>query len=197
MTLERIRAAAQGLSLALCLPAALAAAQTPQSPSQTAGRLAYAARVLIPGGVLEVGVADKTADARLDCANSSIQHTILRCTLPQSLVSQASSLGRSVQSVTLNLHYQGKILDMSIQFANAGANEVIRQLESELGEKPVVQYWADSSHLYASSIWVDGKTEVEVSRTIKGSDDGSGARLYVSTLLGGLPLNPADALQGR
>ena len=197
MTLERIRAAAQGLSLALCLPAALAAAQTPQSPSPTAGRLAYAARVLIPGGVLEVGVADKAADARLDCANSSVQHTILRCTLPQPLASQASSLGRSVQSVTLNLHYQGEILDMSIAFANAGADGVIRQLESDLGKKPVVQYWADSSHLYASSIWVDGKTEVEVSRTVKGSSDGGGARLYVSTLLGGLPLNPADAAKGR
>ncbi|HVC09765.1 MAG TPA: hypothetical protein VNH15_07500 [Elusimicrobiota bacterium] len=189
------------LTLSLLVPAALTAAQAPQNQaaSQTAaGTLAYAARVVTPGGALEVGAADKAADAELDCARSAVQRTILRCALPGSLVSQAAVLGRRVKSVTLNVHFQGEILDMSVAFADgSGAESVIGQLESEISKKPVVQYWADDSHLFASTIWVDGKTEIEVTRTIKGAADEGGARMYVSSLLGGLPLNPADAPQGR
>jgi len=199
MIAQTLRKSAAGLFLTLSLLAP-AAAQAPQNqaPIQTAGALARAARVVIPGGVLEVGAADKAADAELDCAHSAVQHTILRCTLPDSLISQAVVLGRRVKSVTLNVHFQGEILDMSVAFADgSGAESIIGELKSQLSKKPIVQYWADDSHLYASTIWVDGKTEIEVTRTVKGAQDQDGARMYVSSLLGGLPLNPADAPQGR
>ncbi len=163
-------------------------------PCSAQSVLAREARVLVSGESLSVGSSAGAARRSLDCAESTVQHTILRCQVPPAAVSFASSLGRGVESVTLNVHFQGRIINMSVEFASGNDVEaVLRQLQSALGAEPKVQYWADDAHLYASSIWVDGATEVEVTKTVKGAAGDGKVRMYVSSLLGGLPLSPDDA----
>ena len=164
------------------------------SPCSAESPLARAARVTVSGEALTVGVADKASQRQLDCAASTAQHTILRCKVPAAAVSFAGALGRRVDGVSLNLHYQGRILNMSVAFsADSGVESVLGQLKTEFGREPKVQYWADDAHLYASYIWVDEEAEVEVTKIAKGGDGDGKVRMYVSSLLGGLPLSPDDA----
>jgi|GEM_PF-2848461 len=178
------------MKLALLL-AALAA-----SPCLAASTLAREARVTVSGEALTVGVADKSSRSQLDCVASTIQHTILRCQVPPAAVSFASSLGRRVDAVSLTLHFTGQIINMSVEFASGNdVDGVLGQLTAALGLPPKIQYWADDAHLYASYIWVDGEAEVEVTKTVKGGAGDGKVRMYVSSLLGGLPLSPDDAPQ--
>jgi hypothetical protein len=161
--------------------------------SMAESRFARAARVTISGEPLTVGAANRAAERFLNCSASAVQHTIRSCKSVAPEGAFASSLGRRVDGVTLNLHFQGKIVNMSIEFAAGNdADAVLSQLKKELGEEPKVQYWADPAHLFASYIWVDGKTEIEVTKTVKGDAGDGKVRMYVSTLLGGLPINPED-----
>jgi hypothetical protein len=164
------------------------------SPCLAESPLARETRVVISGDSLAVGAADKAAEGRLDCAASTTQHTVLRCKVPGSVVPFAGSLGRSVDAVTLNVHFQGQVLNMSVEFsAGSDVEAVLGQLKSAFGREPKIQYWADDSHLYASYIWVDDEAEVEVTKTVKGAAGDGKVRMYVSSLLGGLPLSPDDA----
>lgn len=164
------------------------------APCFAASPLAREARVTLSGESLQVGAADAAANARLACEPSAAQHTILRCKVAPAAVSFASCLGRRVDAVTLNLHFQGKIVNMSVEFAaGSDADAVLAQLKGALGSEPKLQYWADDAHLYASYIWVDGEAEIELTKTVKGPAGDGKTRLYVSSLLGGLPLSPDDA----
>jgi hypothetical protein len=170
------------------LLAALAA-----SPCLAASPFAREARVTVSGEDLIIGVADKAAETQLDCAASAVQHTIRRCKLNASVASFAISLGRHVESVALTVHYQGEIVNMSVEFsAGNDVDDVLSQLKSAFGQEPRVQYWADDAHLFASYIWVDQETEVEVTKTVKGDAGDGKVRMYASSLLGGRPISPDD-----
>jgi hypothetical protein len=161
-----------------------------------ASPLAREASVTISGEPLIVGASEKAADRRLDCAASAVQHTVLRCQIAAAAVSSASSLGRRVDGVTLNVHFQGQIINMSVEFsAGNDIDDVLGQLKTAFAQEPKVQYWADDAHLFASYIWVDQEAEVEVTRTVKGGAGDGKVRMYVSSLLGGLPMSPDDAPQ--
>ena len=98
-----------------------------------------------------------------------------------------------MDGVSLNVHFQGRIVNMSVEFSGASDVEaVLGQLKELFGAEPKIQYWADDAHLYASSIWVDGEAEVEVTRIVKGDAGDGKVRMYVSSLLGGLPISPDD-----
>jgi hypothetical protein len=166
------------------------------SPCLAESPLAREARVTVSGESLTVGTADKSFQRRLDCAASTAQHTILRCKVPAAAVLLASSLGRRVDDVSLNLHFQGRIINMAVEFsAGNDVQAVTDQLKAAFGLEPKVQYWADDAHLYASYIWVDGEAEVEVTKTVKGAAGDGKVRMYVSSLLGGLPISPDDSPQ--
>jgi len=170
------------------LLAALAA-----SPGFAASPLAHEARVAVSGEDLVVGVADKAANLQLDCAASTVQHTIRRCKLNASVAPFASSLGRRIESPSFTVHFQGQIVNMSVQFASGtGVDEVLNQLKTAIGREPKVQYWADDAHLFASYIWVDQETEIEITKTVVGDAGDGKVRLYASSLLGGLPISPDD-----
>jgi hypothetical protein len=101
-----------------------------------------------------------------------------------------------VDAVSLNLHFQGQVINMSVEFASGNdVDGVLGQLTSAFGLPPKIQYWADDAHLYASYIWVDGEAEVEVTKVVKGDAGDGKVRMYVSSLLGGLPMSPDDAPQ--
>ncbi|MFI5361410.1 MAG: hypothetical protein ACHQ49_05530 [Elusimicrobiota bacterium] len=162
------------------------------SPSFAASPFALAARLTLSGEDLAVGAADKAANGRLDCAAGTVQRTVLRCKPNAAVTPFASCLGRRVESAAVTLHFQGEVVNMSVEFsAGNGVDDVLNQLRSTLGAEPKVQYWADDAYLFASYIWVDQETEIEVTKTLKGSGDGK-VRLYASTLLGGLPLSTDD-----
>ena len=170
------------------LLAALAA-----SPSFAASPLAREARLTVSGESVMVGVADKAAERRLECAPSTAQHTIIRCKVPAASVTFASCLGRRIDGATLNIHFQGQPINMSVEFsAGTSVEDVLSQLRTALGLEPKIQYWADDAHLYASYIWVDGEAEIAVTKTLKGNAGDGKVRLYVSSLTGGLPLSPDD-----
>lgn len=171
------------------LLAALAA-----SPSFAASPLARAARLTVSGESVMVGVVDKAAQQRLECAPSTAQHTIIRCKIPAVAVSFASCLGRRVEGATLNVHFQGQPINMSVEFsAGTSVENLLSQLRTAFGLEPKIQYWADDAHLYASYIWVDGEAEIEVTKTLKGDAGDGKVQMYVSSLTGGLPLSPDDA----
>jgi hypothetical protein len=168
----------------LLLLAALSFAQAPSVP--------YSARVSVSGEELAVGAApSKNAVAQLDCQASPVQSTVQFCSLKPAVATFAKCLGRSVAGVTLNLHFQGEIVNMAIELAGgASADAVIAQLTSLFGRAPTLSPWADKDHLYASHIWVDADGEVEITKTVKGPDDGK-VRLYVSSFAG-RAINPDD-----
>jgi hypothetical protein len=118
---------------------------------------------------------------------------VKRCSLKPDALSRATAFGRAVKSATLNLHFQGAVLNMSVEF-DAAPETLIADARAAFGRAPKVQYWADDAHLYEASIWIDeaDQAEVEIDRAIKGAKD-SGARVYLSSLAGGRPLHPDDA----
>lgn len=162
-------------------------------PARAASPLARAASVALSGESFAVGAGGPEAVKRLDCAPSTVQRTILRCKVPAAAASFAACLGWRIDSAALNVHYQGRVLNMSVEFADSGADALLSQLRGVIGSAPKVQYWADDAHLYASYIWVDGEAEIEVTKTLKGPVGDGKTRLYVSSLSGDLPLNPDDA----
>jgi hypothetical protein len=162
--------------------------------ARAGGALAQAARLNLRSGALAVGFQAGAAEPALDCRDSTVQHTIRRCRLKAAEAGVATSLGHPVKNATLNLHFQGDVLNMSLEFERAiGFERLLADCTSAAGFAPKVQYWADDGHLYASYIWVDGDAELELARTIKGADDGSSLRVYLSSLSGGRPLSPQDA----
>lgn len=164
------------------------------SPAFAASPLAYEARVVVSGQNLVAGAANAAADASLDCAAPTVQRTIRRCKLSPAVAAFATCLGRRVDGVTLNIHFQGDLINMFVEFASGnGVDAVLGQLKSAFGKEPRIQYWADDSHLYASYIWIDGEAEVEVTKVVKGDAGDGKVRMYVSSLLAGRPLNPDDS----
>ena len=164
------------------------------SPAASAASLAPAARLNIGPEGLVVGSKSGSAADFLDCAKSEVQHTILQCTLKPTAVPAAMSVGRRVQSAFLNLNFKGRIINMSLTFdAGLSFDVLLGDYTLALGSEPKVQYWADDKHLFASYIWIDGNTEVELSRTIKGASTGGPVRAYVSSLAGNQDLPPEDA----
>ncbi|MBI4054504.1 MAG: GIY-YIG nuclease family protein [Elusimicrobia bacterium] len=159
----------------------------------SAGLPARTVQVRIGNNFLIVGEANPGADRYLDCPESSVQHTIRRCQLKERWVSSASSLGHAIKKVTLNMHFQGTIVNMGIEYApGVAADLLIHECKTLFAREPKIEYWADEAHLYASYIWIDEDTEVEISKTIRGGSDGE-AKLYVSNLSGNRPLHPKDA----
>jgi hypothetical protein len=158
---------------------------------------ALVARVSVQGETLMAGAAaDAAAQGRLDCAAATVQHTVRSCRLAAAALPSATCLGRRVDGVNLNVHFQGRVINMSVEFsAGTGADDVLSQLTAAFGRAPTVQYWADAGHLYSSSIWVDGRSEVELTKTVRGDAGDGKVRLYVSSLLGGLPISPDDLPQ--
>ena len=164
------------------------------APCFASSPFAREARVTVSGENLIVGAADKAALAQLDCAASTVQHTIRRCRLNAAVASSASSLGRHVESAAVTVHFQGEIVNMSVEFsAETNVDEVLNQLKSAFGREPRIQNWADDAHLFASYIWVDQETEVEITKTVKGDAGDGKVRMYVSSLLGGRPISPDDS----
>ncbi len=172
-----LRAAAV-LCLFACLPA-------------SAGTLAEEAAVSVAGGKIAAGAPVGSAREQLDCSASKVQSTISRCALKPASAPFSRILGRAVAAVTLNLHFQGDVVNMSVELSGVAPDALLGELKSQLTGEPRVEYWADDEHLFASYIWVDGKTEVELTLAVKGP--AGKTILYVSSLAGNRPPNPADA----
>jgi hypothetical protein len=168
------------------------------APAFASGALADAVAVTSAGRALVVGAANPAAETPLDCAADTVQHTVRRCRLKEAAAASASCLGRTLDGATFNIHFQGEIVNMSATFpSGTSPDDVLSQLRAVLGGRPKLEYWADDAHLYASYIWVDGETEVELTQTVKGDPGDGKARLYVSSLRGDRPLNPIDAPGGK
>lgn len=165
------------------------------SPSAArAAALAPAARLNVGAEGLVVGSKAGSAADFLDCAKSEVQHTILQCSLKPAAVPAAMSVGRRVQNAFLNLNFKGEVINMSLTFdAGLGFDVLLGDYKLALGSSPKIQYWADDKHLYASYIWIDGETEVEISRVIKGTAPDGAVRVYISRLAGNPDLSPEDA----
>jgi hypothetical protein len=164
------------------------------APAARAASLAPAAKLNIGAESLTVGSNAGSAADFLDCAKSEVQHTILPCSLKKTAVPAAMSVGRRVQSAFLNLNFKGEVINMSLTFdLGLGYDVLLGDYKQALGSSPKVQYWADDKHLYASYIWIDGETEVEISRVIKGAAPDGAVRVYVSRLAGNPDLSPEDA----
>lgn len=162
------------------------------SPVLAESPLAKAVAVAAAGKALAAGAATPGELGLLDCAPNTVQHTILRCKLKAAELPFAACLGRALDGATFNVHFQGEIVNMSVEFASgASPADVLSQLRGLLGA-PKREYWADDAHLFASYIWVDGEAEVELTETVKGDAGDGKARLYVSSLTGGRPLSPQD-----
>jgi hypothetical protein len=155
--------------------------------------LATAARLNIGSESLVVGQKTTVADQLLDCKLSKVQHTIRQCVLKPALAASTWSAGHRVKGASVTLNFQGDVINMSVEYEpGLGADVLIADYSTAIGANPKTQYWADEDHLYASSIWIDADTEVEISRAIKGASDGS-ARAFVSRLSGNPLLSPDDA----
>jgi hypothetical protein len=172
---------------ALLLSLALAA------PCRAASPYAKAAQVKLGAAAITIGADASKSAAHLECGESKVQKTIRRCKLAEASRPFAAFLGRSVEAVTATLHWQGEAVNMSIELGkDSDVDAVLAQLEGLLGKKPGVQYWADDAHLFASYIWVDGETEVELTKTVKGDKGDGKVRLYVASIVGGRPAHPDD-----
>ncbi|MFI5346842.1 MAG: hypothetical protein ACHQ51_10750 [Elusimicrobiota bacterium] len=159
-----------------------------------AGPLASAARLNVGPEQLAVGRRSPGFAAILDCASSQVQHTILQCVLKPAVLPTTSSVGRRVQSASLTLNFKGDVVNMSVAYDPALSFDILMSdYKAALASDPKVQYWADDAHLYASYIWIDGETEVEITRTLKGPAAGGGVRVFVSSLSGNTELSPDDA----
>ena len=175
-------------------PAAFFALVMLSPAAARAAALAPAAKLNIGAESLVVGSNAGSAADFLDCAKSEVQHTILPCALKPAAVPAAMSVGRRVQSAFLNLNFKGQVINMSLTFdAGLSFDVLLGDYKLALGSSPKVQYWADDKHLFASYIWIDGTTEVELSRTLKGPAAGGPVRAYVSSLSGNSELSPEDA----
>jgi hypothetical protein len=173
---------------------AIAAALCAPSSGWALGSLAQSARLVVDSGPLIVGQMVEGAAEALDCRTSSVQHTVQPCALKPRALPSASSVGRRVQSASLTVNFKGRVVNMSLAFdAGLGFDALFSDYKTALGSSPKVQYWADDAHLYASYIWIDGETEVEISRTLKGSSEGGPVRVYISSLSGNPDLSPEDA----
>lgn len=157
------------------------------------GSLAQAARFdvgqyeLIVGG--KIGNAEKT----LNCLPEKIQHTIRQCHLKKEALSRALFMDAPIEKMNLSLHFQGDIVNMSIEYgADTSFDSLLETYKEKIYPNPKVDYWTDGDHLYASYIWIDSTTEIELSRMIKGTSDSAPIRAYVSDLTGNRPLNPED-----
>jgi hypothetical protein len=159
-----------------------------------AAGLAEAARLIVGQDSVAVGRIVGAAAGSLDCKTSAVQHTIQPCALKPAALPTAFSVGHRVQSVSLNVNYKGKVINMSVAYENGlGFDAILGDYKAALAASPKVQYWADDAHLYASYIWIDGETEVEISRVVKGAAQDGAVRVYVSSLAGNPDLNPDDS----
>jgi hypothetical protein len=158
------------------------------------GLLAEAARLNVGSDRLIVGSVTERAAELLDCSKSEIQHTILQCSLKPKALPSAFSAGHRLQSASLTLNFKGRVVNMSLAFdAGLGFDVLLSDYKAAFAASPKIQYWADDKHLYASYIWIDSDTEIEISRTLKGPTEGGPVRVYVSSLSGNEDLSPEDA----
>jgi hypothetical protein len=159
------------------------------SVSAYSAPLSKDAVVSVGGSNLEVGAPVGAAEKSLECVAGKVQKTVKRCSLKAADAPFAKSFSHTVAAVNANVHFQGDVVNMSVELSGVSPSALLGELKIKLGE-PRVEYWADDEHLFASYIWVDGKTEVELTDTVKG---GSGKTiLYVASLTGNRPLSPDD-----
>jgi len=176
-----MRRAAAAAALLLCA-----------ADATTAGPFARVARLRVGSSEIAVGV--KAPADVLACRSGRVQHTVRRCELAAAALAAARCLDHRVKAATLNVHFQGEVVNMSVEFEpGVGFDLLLGDLRAALGAEPRVEYWADDDHLYASYIWVDGDAEIEITKTVKGSAPEGGVRAYVSSLKGNRPLSPDDA----
>jgi hypothetical protein len=159
-----------------------------------AASLAEAARVQVGLDEIVIGRTLGAALSRLDCKDSAVQHTVRKCALKPAALALARSLGNPVAKLSLVRHFQGEAVNMSVQYADGLSFDFVLSLyKTAIGSEPKIEYWADDGHLYASYIWVDEGSEVELTDTIKGSKLPGGVTVYVSSLTRNRPLSPDDA----
>lgn len=171
---------------------ALLAALLSAAPA-AAEPVALAARLDVGGLSVVVGRPAGEAMRYFDCPASAAQCTVLRCRLTPEGAAAASALGFPVAGATLNVHFQGDVQNMAIDFGGLDAGALLARLRSALAPRePTLQHWADDERLYESSIWVEDGAEAEVTRTLRGEGGAGGARLYASSLAGGRPVCPGD-----
>ncbi|MDE2142140.1 MAG: hypothetical protein KGL74_10230 [Elusimicrobia bacterium] len=164
------------------------------SPARALDSLSANARLNVGAAQLAVGRKTAAAGQLLDCATSAVQHTVSQCEVKKTLLPLSISLGHRVQSATVTVSYKGTVVNMSLAFdAGLGFDVLLSDCKTAFSAEPRIQYWADDQHLYASYIWVDGESEVEITRTLKGPATGGSVRVYVSSLAGNPDLNPEDA----
>src|SRR5271154_1907174 len=94
--------------LVLCAALALPARAEP---------VARAAAVKV--GLAEIAVGGKigAAQAKLECSPSKVQHTVKKCVVKTAELTSTKSLGNSVDKVTLNVHFEGDVVNMSVAYA--------------------------------------------------------------------------------
>lgn len=154
--------------------------------------MARSARVAIGPDQLVIGEKLASAAQYLDCAKSSVQHTIRKCTLKPAWIQAASSVGLRIEEATLNIHFQGDVINMAVEYG-ASFDAVFNAYKAALPGTPKITYWADDGHLYASYIWIAGNTEVEITKTVKGSPGDGRTRVYIASISVERPLSPEDA----
>lgn len=159
-----------------------------------AASLAESARVQVGLDEIVIGRKLGAAVSRLDCKDSAVQHTVRKCALKPAALASAKAVGNAVAKLTLVQHFQGEAVNMSVQFADGLSFAfLLDRYKSAIGSEPKIEYWADDDHLYASYIWVDEGSEVELTDTIKGAKFPGGVTVYVSSLTRNRPLSPDDA----
>lgn len=162
--------------------------------------MARAARLVLGPDAFAAGAraAAGSIDKYLDCASSSVQKTVRRCQLKPTSAAFARHFGRKVEGATMNVHYQGDVVNMFVEYA-AGVSfeQVYGDVKSELGPETKFEAWADDARLYQDLIWIssDQLAEVSISRTVKGAPGGK-TRIFVSSIKGSRPIHPDD-LQGK
>jgi hypothetical protein len=172
----------------------IAAALLAANPARALAPSAQAARLNVGADRFVVGGKTDNAGELLDCAKSEVQHTILQCSLKPAALTSASSVGRRVQGAALTLNFKGEIINMSLTFdAGLAFDVLLSDYKLALEASPKVQYWADDKHLFESYIWIDGATEVELTRPLKGPAQEGAVRVYISSLSGDQDLSPEDA----
>lgn len=155
--------------------------------------LASAAKLSVGMSEFSAGRKAGKTEALFDCPPDGVQHTVLRCALKPEAAKNAFSFGKQVEEAKLNVHFEGDIVNMSVTYAaSLDFDSLLSTYKSALSANPKVEYWADGARLYASYIWIDDKTEVEITRTLKGPVSDKRVTAYVASLSGNRPLSPQD-----
>lgn len=155
--------------------------------------LAYAAKLSVGMSEFSVGHKAGKTEKLFDFPPDGIQHTVARCALKPEAAKNAFSFGNQVEEARMNVHFQGDIINMSITYAaSVDFAALLKAMNASLSSPTKTEYWTDGAHLYESSIWIDEKTEIEISRAIKGAVSDKRVTVFISSLSGNRPLSPED-----